>query len=211
MCSDLFCAFQPKRVMVPSLPLRLNAPPTPKLLLRLAARFFNRVESSRFSISPAPKTGVGIRKMMLSAALAPSKFGCVRLQAPASERPVTVNRSSTPPLGAFRLAEPSALKKNGNRASRVGPWALMKNGVVSAGATPLLVNWNWGLTAAPVPPTAGCAWHDTQLLALKRGPRPLLPLGLLETDSTAWKRFWPFSKKARIPGLSSTSTEGSAA
>src|SRR5580704_5884638 len=189
MCRDLFCAFQPKRVMVPSLPLRLKAPATPKLLLRLAAPFFSSVESSRFSIRPAPKTGVGIRKIMLLAALARSKFGCPKLQVPASGRPVTVNRSSTPPLGALRLAEPSALKKNGNRASRVGPSAVMKNGVVSAGATPFLVNANCGLTAGPVPPTAGCAWHDTQLTELNRGPRPLLPVALFETDSTSWKRF----------------------
>src|SRR5579872_775619 len=189
MCSDLFCAFQPKRVIVPSLPLRLNPPAMPKLLLRLAAWLFNRVESSRFSIWPAPKTGVGMRKMRLLAACAALKLGCCRLQAPASARPVTVNRSSTPPLGALVLAVPSALKKKGKRASRVGPFAVIKNGVVSLGATPVLTNLNWGFTAGPVPPTAGCAWQETQLLELNRGPRPLLPVALLETDSTSWNRF----------------------
>ena len=54
--------------MVPSLPLWLKVPEMPKLLLRFVAWLFNRVESSRFSISPAPKTGVGMRKMMLFAA-----------------------------------------------------------------------------------------------------------------------------------------------
>src|SRR5277367_5825440 len=124
--------------------------------------------------------------MMLFACCAAEKLGCGRLQLPASERPVTVYRSSTPPLGALVLTVPFALKKNGKRASRVGPLAVMKNGVVLPGATPLPVNWNCGLTAGPVPPTAGCAWHELQLLELNRGPRPLLAPP--ETDSTSWKR-----------------------
>src|ERR1700720_3805524 len=33
----------------------------------------------------------------------------------------------------------------------------------SLGATPSLVNWNWGLTAGPVPPIVGCAWHELQI------------------------------------------------
>src|ERR1035438_1966027 len=142
-----------------------------------------------FSIRPAPKVGVGMRKMMSFAAWAAAKPGWGRvvalLQVPASWRPVTVNRSSTPPLGALVLTVPLALKKNGNRASRVGPFAVMKVGMVLPGATPLLGKRNSGLTAGPVPPTAGCAWQELQLLELKRGPRPLLPVGLLETDSTA--------------------------
>src|SRR5580704_4900066 len=129
----------------------------PKLLLRFVARFFSRVESSRFSIRPAPKTGVGMRKIMLLAACAAAKLGCGRLQAPASERPLTVKRSSTPPLGLLVLAEPLELKKNGNLASRVGPVAVMKNGVASLGATGLPAKVNCGLLAAPVPPTTGWA------------------------------------------------------
>src|SRR6266481_6675116 len=70
MCSDLFCAFHPNRVMVPSLPLRLNVPAMPKLLARLAACLFNRVDSSRFSIKPSPKSGKGMRKMRLLVAAA---------------------------------------------------------------------------------------------------------------------------------------------
>ena len=46
-----------------------------------------------------------------------------------------MNRSSTPPLGLLVLAVPLELKKNGNRASRVGPVAVMKYGVASLGAT----------------------------------------------------------------------------
>ena len=75
--------------------------------------------------------------MMLLADRAALKLGCGRLQTPASDRPETVNTSSTPPLGALVLAEPLELKKNGNRASRVGPLAVMKNGVASLGATEL--------------------------------------------------------------------------
>ena len=103
------------------------------------------------------------------------------------------------------------LKKNGKRASRVGPVAVIKDGVVSLGAVPLLVKLNWGLVAAPVPPTAGCAWQELQLVELKRGPKPLLPVGLLETDSTSWKRFWPSVKKESIPDGLFDSTEESAA
>src|SRR5580658_1533825 len=131
----------------------------PKLLLRFTAWFFNRVESSRFSIRPAPKTGVGIRKMTLFSETAVAKLGCgsavALVQAPASERPVTVNIVSTPPLGALVFTEPLLLKKNGNRASRVGPVAVMKDGIVFPGATPFVVNSNCGLFAGPVPPTAG--------------------------------------------------------
>src|SRR5579864_3977251 len=127
----------------------------PKLLLLLAAVFLSRVESSRFSIRPAPKVGVGMRKIRLLALAAALKLGWLRVQVPASERPVTVNRSSTPPLGLLVLADPSALKKNGKRASRVGPLAVIKNGVVSLGATPSLVNLACGFTAGPDPPTAG--------------------------------------------------------
>jgi hypothetical protein len=73
-----------------------------------------------------------------------AKLGCGKvvllLQVPASDRPVTVNKSSTPPLGALVSTEPSLLKKNGNRASRVGPVAVMNEGTVFPGATPLLTN-----------------------------------------------------------------------
>jgi len=41
-----------------------------------------------------------------------------------------LNRSSTPPLGAFGLGLPIGRRKNGNRASRVGPLAVMNDGMV---------------------------------------------------------------------------------
>src|ERR1700691_673329 len=138
--------------------------------------------------------------MMLFSVTAVAKLGCgsavLLVHVPASERPVTVNRSSTPPLGSLVLTEPLLLKKNGKRASRVGPVAVIKDGVVFRGATPLFTNWACGLLAAPLPPKAGCAWQELQLFELNRGPKPLLPAALPETDSTAWKRFWPSVKKA---------------
>src|SRR6266436_696511 len=129
-----------------------------------------------FAISPVPNVGVGMRKMMLFAALAALKLGCCRVQAPASARPVTVNRSSTPPLGALVLAVPLALKKNGNRASRTGPLASTKNGMVLALplTTPLAITRLWGFgptlgkipVAGLVPPGAGCEWHDPSFVSI---------------------------------------------
>src|SRR5579859_1987895 len=201
MCSDLFCAFQPKRLMVPSLPLWLKSPAIPKLLLRLAFRLASRVESSRFSSSPVPNSGVGMRKVRLLAAAAAAKLGCCRLQpVPPSGRPLTVNSASTPPFGLAVFTVPFALKKNGKRASRVGPVAVMKDGVVfvvlqamaftpssaCVCATPLAqfpTTLNSGLLAGPVPPIAGCEWHPEHWLKLNRGPRPLA--GPPFTDSTS--------------------------
>ena len=96
-----------------------------------------------FSISPAPKTGVGMRKIMLRVAPAALKLGCCRLQLTASARPETVKRSSTPPLGAFGLGLPNRSKKNGNRASRTGPLGWTKNGMVLVLpiTTPLAITW----------------------------------------------------------------------
>src|SRR5580700_7144985 len=98
---------------------------------------------------------------MLFSDTAVAKLGCgnavLLLHPPASDRPVTVKRSSTPPFGELRFTEPLELKKNGNRASRVGPVAVMNDGSVLPGATPLVGKPNCGFTAAPDPPTAGCA------------------------------------------------------
>src|SRR5450755_2495178 len=111
--SDLFCAFQPKRVTPPSLGLVLSVPPTRPTLSRpaiplwafwrdgSAARFARRVESGMDSISPAPKTGVGMRKIMLDAL---EKSGCDIAQlAGLSDLPEIVNRSCTPPSGVPSL------------------------------------------------------------------------------------------------------------
>src|SRR5271168_1953128 len=119
------------------------------------------VESSMFSIRPAPNTGVGMRKIILFAESAVAKLGCCKLQLPASERPETVNRSSTPPLGALVFTLPLALKKKGKRASRMGPVAVRKVGMVLVEplAIPVEMAVNSRLFAGLEPPTAGCEWH----------------------------------------------------
>ena len=111
--SVAFCAFHPNFVMVPSLPLRLGRPEMPKARLApaSAARLSRIVRSEMASINPAPNTGVGIRNEMLLVIRACSKSGCARVHvcgvpvAPgwlvASLRPLTVNRSCTPPSGAL--------------------------------------------------------------------------------------------------------------
>src|SRR5439155_18922565 len=115
-----------------------------------AVLLFNRVVSSMFSIRPAPKTGVGMRKMMLLVACAWAKLGWVRLQAPASVRPVMVYRSSTPPLGELTFGLPLASKKNGKRASRTGPVEVINVGTVFL-APSAVASATWGLVAGLVP------------------------------------------------------------
>ena len=77
------------------------------------------------SISPAPKTGVGILKMRLLALAAASKSGCARTQGPGGPvvpiRPESVAVLCTPPSRV-----PSGL--NLNRASLIGPFTVMKKG-----------------------------------------------------------------------------------
>src|SRR5437763_12975789 len=159
--------------MVPSLPLWLWVPLMPTLLTLLFLVLVSSAESSMFSTSPRPKVGVGMRKMRLLVAAAWAKLGWVRVQLPASARPVIVNRSSTPPLGLLGLGLPLASKKNGKRASRVGPVWVINAGRVSLGAWALPATENCGLVALPVPPIAGWAWHIPQETSLNRGPRPL--------------------------------------
>src|SRR5712671_2086175 len=137
-----------------------------------------------FDIRPEPNTGVGIRKIRLLAAAAAAKPGCCRLQPAASARPLTVNRVSTPPFGFAVLAVPLALKKNGKRASRTGPLAAMKDGMVLVLplTTPLAITWLCGLAPTLgktlalglVPPGAGCEWHPPHPSRLNLGPRPTL-------------------------------------
>src|ERR1700677_1474394 len=107
------------------------------------------VESSKFSRRPAPKVGVGMRKMMLFADSAAAKLGWGKLHLPASDLPETVYRSSTPPLGAFVFADPFELKKKGKRASRVGPLAVINEGIVLFDplAIPLAITSNSGFAA----------------------------------------------------------------
>src|SRR5260370_5560712 len=135
MRRDLFCAFHPKRVMVPSFALRFTfplrcafgCPEIPIADFSDASDFiFARMaESGIASISPAPKTGVGIRKMMLelpprpvSGSPAGRKLGWVLLQPAASLRPVITKRSCTSPSLA-----PLGLRLN--HVSRIGPLCVL--------------------------------------------------------------------------------------
>src|SRR5579884_3058694 len=136
------------------------------------------------SIKPAPKVGVGMRKMMLPVATACAKLGCARLQVPASVRPVMVNRSSTPPLGLFTSGFPAELKKNGKRTSRTGPVDVINEGMVFS-APSAVASVTCGLVAGLLPPVAGAAWQKAQLLELKRGPSPAPASMVPETESTS--------------------------
>src|SRR5580704_3991337 len=122
------------------------------------ALLFARIDDSEIaSMSPAPKTGVGMRKMMFgfppcaeSGFPAGRKSGWAMLQPGASLRPVMTKRLCTPPLllpSGFRL----------KRASRMGPFGVMNHGTTFLApanvATPIK-----GFRAALDPPTAGCEW-----------------------------------------------------
>src|SRR5579864_1822205 len=157
------------------------------------------VSSEMFSINPAPKTGVGMRKLRLPLAASAAKSGCASIQPGASAvSPAIVNRSCTPL---------SDLK----RTSRTGPSALIKGSGVGFWKTmvwPLTVN-PWPTVACglfptkgkafalgEVPPVAGCEWHEPQELLLNVGPRPPLP-GPADklTGSTSLNCAFPLLKK----------------
>src|SRR5712672_243436 len=131
------------------------------------------------------------------------------LHAPASVRPVMVNRSSTPPLGLLTSGFPPALKKNGKRASRTGPPAVMKDGTVFL-APSAVASDTCGFKEGLVPPTAGCAWQKAQLLELKRGPRPEPASMVPDTESTSSKVSRASLKKAKLPAglLAATDANG---
>src|SRR6516162_6761537 len=86
------------------------------------------------------------------------------LQPGASERPVITNKSWTPPSGV-----PLGLRMK--RASRTGPLAVMKRGILLVAPSAVAIAI-CGLFAGLEPPAAGNAWQPLQLVALKRGPRP---------------------------------------
>jgi hypothetical protein len=117
--SDSFCAFQPKRETVPSLPLRLRRPlmPNDALVFGLALTLLISVWSGIISIRPAPNVGVGMRKMTLLRATCVAKSSWAAVQPLASPllstRPRIVNNACTPPS---RLPSGLVLK----RASRTG-------------------------------------------------------------------------------------------
>src|SRR5437879_8481225 len=89
--SDLFCAFHPKRVTVPSLPFVFTDPLMPRRRFRPVgsdARLFLIVASVMLSINPRQNSGVGMRKIMLRVS---EKSGCLILQPSGlSERPTIV-------------------------------------------------------------------------------------------------------------------------
>src|SRR5439155_12438204 len=161
---DLFCAFQPKRVMVPSLPLVLKRPeiPSDRFCWELAAIEARSAVSVVLSTKPRPYVGVGIRNTALLAATAAAKLGCWMLHPPASGRPVITNSACTPPSG-----DPSGFRTK--RTSRTGPSAVMKAGSVFLAA---FATATCGLTGGLEPPLCGCAWQPTHESRLKRGPRP---------------------------------------
>src|SRR5438034_7916951 len=177
--SDLFWAFHPNRATVPSLPLLFAWPEIawpartilgrPAILsaffLGMSLAWFARIAWSGIcSIRPAPNTGVGIRKITLRCAISFSKSGCTSMHPGASERPVMVNRSWTPPSGV-----PSGFLTN--LASRTGPFAVM-NDRTELAAPFRVANATWGFTGGLVPPTAGCKWQPAQLPRFIVGPRP---------------------------------------
>src|SRR5262245_44729336 len=160
--SDLFCAFQPSRVIVPSLPLRLGRPAMPRELLAapLAAWLARIALSGICSTSPSPNVGVGVRKITLLLATWIAKFSCEIEQPGASLRPAVTNSAWTPPSRVL-----SGL--NLNRASRMGPSGLMKEGTtLLAPRNVATATWGFGAGVQPgprlrkgagdVPPVAGC-------------------------------------------------------
>ncbi len=90
--SDLFWAFHPNRVIVPSLPLVLKIPPIFSAALAdcVAARLASNVASGVASTRPSPNSGVGMRKITLLLVIAVLKSGWARTHPPASERPAIV-------------------------------------------------------------------------------------------------------------------------
>src|SRR5580704_18841389 len=133
--------------------------PNPAFRDALAVMFARIAESEIASMSPAPKTGVGMRKTMFGfppcadrGFPAGRKLGWAMLQPAASLRPVMTKRSWTSPSlvpFGFRL----------KRASRTGPFCVMNHGTTFLAplraATPIN-----GFRAGLDPPAAGCEWQD---------------------------------------------------
>src|SRR5215467_3996986 len=200
--SDLFCAFQPNRAIVPSLPLlfvcpEIARPLTLKFGRPLMPRFafwfefdawFAAIAASGIcSIRPPPNVGVGIRKMMLLFADCAAKGGWASVQPVAPVRPVIVKIACTPPSGV-----PSGFLTK--RTSRTGPFAERNAGTISVPPS-RLANATCGFVAGELPPTAGAAWQPPQLSRFILGPRPS------GTSSAVLKAVWPALKNAVCPAL----------
>src|SRR3977135_2904893 len=133
--------------------------------------FARIAESGIASISPAPKTGVGMRKMMFGFPPLPvrgfpagRKLGWAMLQPAASLRPVMTNRLCTPPsLVPFGLR----LK----RASRIGPFCVMNQGTTFLAPSSVAIAIK-GFVAGLVPPTLGCEWQDGHRREVEGGASP---------------------------------------
>src|SRR6516164_7411124 len=137
------------------------------------ARMFARIaESGIASMSPAPNTGVGIRKMILGFPPCPvsgfpagKKLGGLILQPGASLRPVITNIACTSPSAA-------PLEPRLKRASRMGPFAVMNHGTEFLAPLSVATAIS-GFRAGLDPPAAGWAWQDRHWFELNRGPSPL--------------------------------------
>src|ERR1700730_6787838 len=133
--------------------------PNPTFRDALAFMFARIADSEIASMSPAPKTGVGMRKMMFgfppwaeSGFPAGRKLGWAMLQPAASLRPVMTKRSCTPPSlvpFGFRL----------KRASRTGPFLVINHGTTFFAPLRVAILID-GFRAGLDPPEAGCEWHD---------------------------------------------------
>src|SRR5580700_4821487 len=157
--------------------------PSLALIAALALNDKRSCASLRFSTSPAPNVGVGMRKMTLRCSNASSKFGCVSLQAAgAPTAGVTTNRSCTPPSGV-----PSGFLTK--RASRMGPLAERNDGTLLGGPSSA-ANAICGLVDGLLPPTAGWRWQPEHWLRFILGPNPFWNV------STSWKLVWAAVKNA---------------
>src|SRR3984957_20050594 len=147
--------------------------PNPAFTDALAFMFARISESEIASMSPAPKTGVGMRKIMfgfppwpVSGFPAGRKLGWAMLQPAASLRPVMTNRSCTAPsLVPFGVRL--------NRASRMGPACVMNQGTTFFAPLRVAIPIS-GFRVGLDPPAAGCEWQDKHWFELKRGPSPVL-------------------------------------
>src|ERR1700722_13992831 len=133
--------------------------PNPAFTDALAFMFARISESEIASMSPAPKTGVGVRKMMFGFPPWPEsgfpagwKLGWAMLQPAASPRPEMTKRLCTSPsLVPFGFC----LK----RTSRMGPFGVMNHGTMFLAPLRVAIPIK-GFRAGLDPPAAGCAWHD---------------------------------------------------
>jgi hypothetical protein len=149
MARDGFCAFHPNRVIFAVLPLRLKVPemPSDAFCCAWALNAFRRDWSEIPSTNPSPNVFIGMRKITLFAASSAAKFGCAKTQPGASERPCVEKRLCTLPSGV-----PSGLFTK--RASRIGPFAVMKDGITFV-APSVFASVTCGLVVGLEPPTAG--------------------------------------------------------